>query len=79
MNLLFCKYENKETSATALVYYDPDFSEFVVKFYKNKIRLKDADYFTSDENDALSTAKVTVFPDRPSGDPREERTGGRKR
>lgn len=34
--------------------------EYVVKFYENGKHLKDADYFTADKDDAISTAKVEL-------------------
>jgi len=40
----------------ATVFYDFDYEEFVVKFYRNGAYVENADYFTDDRNDACGTA-----------------------
>jgi hypothetical protein len=40
----------------AIVFYDFDYEEFVVKFYRGADAIPDADYFTDDQDDAVATA-----------------------
>ena len=40
----------------ATVFYNFEYEEFVVKFYRNGVALPDADYFTDDRLDAIETA-----------------------
>ncbi len=40
----------------ATVFYDFDYEEFVVKFWRDGVYLPDADYFTDDRADAVATA-----------------------
>jgi predicted metalloendopeptidase len=40
----------------ACVFYNFDYEEFVVKFWRNGVYLPDADYFTDDRSDAVGTA-----------------------
>jgi len=57
MKYIFNKYGSPFCQHASIVYYDPNFEEFTVKFYKENKHLPDADYFTSDESDALGTAE----------------------
>ena len=41
---------------SATVFYDFDYEEFVVKFFRNGVVIDDADYFTDDRADAVATA-----------------------
>jgi hypothetical protein len=41
---------------SAVVFYDFDYEEFVVKFYRGADVIPDADYFTDDQADAVQTA-----------------------
>jgi len=41
---------------TATVFYDFEWEEFVVKFWRDGKYLPDADYFTDDRADAVETA-----------------------
>ena len=40
----------------ATVFYDFEYEEFVVKFYRGAVYLAEADYFTTDRADAIETA-----------------------
>ena len=40
----------------ATVFYNFEYEEFVVKFYRDGILLRDADYYTNDKADAIETA-----------------------
>ena len=40
----------------ATVFYDFEYEEFVVKFYREAVYLEEADYFTTDRTDAIETA-----------------------
>jgi len=40
----------------ATVFYDFEYEEFVVKFYRGAVPIAEADYFTSDRLDAIETA-----------------------
>jgi|GEM_PF-5102127 len=40
----------------AIVFYDFDYEEFVVKFYRGPEVIEDGDYFTDDQDDAIATA-----------------------
>jgi hypothetical protein len=40
----------------ATVFYDFEYEEFVVKFYRGAVHLAEADYFTGDRLDAIETA-----------------------
>ncbi len=44
------------SAPNATVFYDFDYEEFVVKFYRDGVLLPDADYFTNDQADAVATA-----------------------
>ena len=44
------------SAPSAVVFYDFDYEEFVVKFYRNGVYLPEADYFTDDRVDACKTA-----------------------
>lgn len=41
---------------TATVFYDFEWEEFVVKFFRGGVYQEGADYFTNDRNDACGTA-----------------------
>lgn len=41
---------------SAVVFYDFDYEEFVVKFFRGDVPIPDADYFTDDQADAVATA-----------------------
>ena len=40
----------------ATVFYDFEYEEFVVKFYRGAVYLVEADYFTIDRAEAIETA-----------------------
>jgi len=40
----------------ASVFYDFDYEEFVVCFYRDGVEIPNARYFTSDQSDAVETA-----------------------
>ena len=44
----------------AKVFYDRDWEEYRVKFFKDGIYVGNADYHTNDKDDALDTADYTV-------------------
>jgi hypothetical protein len=44
------------SAPNATVFYDFDYEEFVVKFYRDGVCIPDADYFTDDRADAVETA-----------------------
>jgi len=44
------------SAPNAVVFYDFDYEEFVVKFYKDNVPIEGADYFTNDQADAVDTA-----------------------
>jgi hypothetical protein len=44
------------SAPNAVVFYDFDYEEFVVKFYKDNVPIEGADYFTDDQADAVDTA-----------------------
>jgi predicted metalloendopeptidase len=44
------------SAPNATVFYDFDYEEFVVQFYRNGVLIPDADYFTDDQADAVDTA-----------------------
>ena len=46
------------SAPSATVFYNFEYEEFVVKFYRNGVALPDADYFTDDRLDAIETANV---------------------
>ena len=41
---------------SATVFYNFEYEEFVVKFYREGVYLTEADYFTTDRSDAIETA-----------------------
>jgi hypothetical protein len=45
----------------AKIYFDTDLSEYRVRFYRHAEYVSEADYFTSDKTDALSTARVQTL------------------
>jgi hypothetical protein len=44
------------SAPNATVFYNFDYEEFVVKFYRGGVVIDDADYFTDDQDDAVATA-----------------------
>ena len=40
----------------ATVFYDFEYGEFVVKFYRGAVPIVEADYFTTDRLEAIETA-----------------------
>jgi hypothetical protein len=44
------------SAPSAAVFYDFEYEEFVVKFYRGADVIPDADYFTDDQADAVATA-----------------------
>lgn len=44
------------SAPSATVFYDFEYEEFVVKFYRGAVWIAEADYFTSDRLDAIETA-----------------------
>ncbi len=44
------------SAPNATVFYNFEYEEFVVKFYRDGVALPDADYFTNDRTDAIETA-----------------------
>lgn len=51
-------FENE--SDKAIVYRDPDWNEYRVVFYRDGVKLPDANYYTGDKEDAMSTAQHEV-------------------
>lgn len=49
-------YSNETKARTAKVYHDSEYGEYAVKFYCAGLYQIDADYFTSDRDDAIGTA-----------------------
>ena len=43
---------------SAVVRWNTDYKEFVVKFYVANVHQKDADYFTNNREDAVGTARL---------------------
>lgn len=43
------------------ILFNPDYDEYVVKFYKEDVHQANADYFTDDKQDAVDTAKSTMY------------------
>ena len=41
---------------SATVFYEFEYEEFVVKFYREGVSLEEADYFTTDRAEAIETA-----------------------
>jgi hypothetical protein len=44
------------SAPNATVFYNFEYEEFVVKFYRDGVALPDADYFTNDRTEAIETA-----------------------
>lgn len=44
----------------AIVYFNSDYNEYVVKFYQDNDYYKHADYFTDDVEDAIDTAHLQL-------------------
>lgn len=44
------------SAPNATVFYDFDYGEFVVQFYRNGVVIPDANYITNDQSDAVETA-----------------------
>lgn len=53
-------YEAVRNLRSAVVFYDFDFGEFVVKLFVNGVYDASADYFTDDRCDACGTADAMV-------------------
>jgi hypothetical protein len=49
---------NKSIGFQAKIYYNPDYSEYIVKYYdENKKKMPESTfYFTDDKDDAINTA-----------------------
>lgn len=56
MRLIQTNYSSTKKEKMAKVYRDTELQEYVVKFYNNNVYQKNADYFTPDKDDAVSTA-----------------------
>lgn len=50
----------EDGNKVARVYRDTEWDEFVVKFWVDGERREQADYYTNDRGDAISTAKYWV-------------------
>lgn len=59
-NRKFAEFINCETAKTTKVYWSSVFQEFTVKLYVRGVHQKDADYHTSDRDDALGTAQAMM-------------------
>ncbi len=59
-NLLLKDHIRKDSENFAKVYWNREYSEFVVKFTFVGVRVEEADYFTNDLQDAIGTAKHTL-------------------
>ena len=46
------------SAPNATVFYDFDYENFVVKFYRDGVALPDADYFTGDRIEAIEIANA---------------------
>jgi hypothetical protein len=55
-------YEAVRDSRSAVVFYDFDYGEFVVKLFTDGVYDASADYFTDDRCDACGTADAMVEP-----------------
>ena len=53
-------YEVSSGNVTAKVYRDSEWNEFRVRFYFDGILNEDADYFTTDKEDAIESANFAV-------------------
>ncbi len=42
------------------VFFNPELSEYIVRFYSGKEHLEQLDYFTNCANDALETMRVQI-------------------
>ena len=50
-----------ENGKKTKVYWNADYSEYVVRFFNHKgVHMDASDYFTNDKKDALNTAKIAV-------------------
>ncbi len=54
------RVHNDDQSKVAVVYYDRDDWEYVVKFFRDGEYQEEADYFTSNKTDAIGTANHYV-------------------
>ncbi len=57
---LIDKFFNDELEERSSIYYDPEWQEFVVKFWQHGEYQANADYFTNDKADAILTAKALI-------------------
>lgn len=48
----------------ARVYHDPEWREFVVRFYAGGLHMDGSDYHTDDYEDAVATARAAVRDER---------------
>lgn len=53
---------DSNTNRRAVVRYNDEWEEYVVTFYRDGVKQKKADYFTSDLDDAISTAEFFIKP-----------------
>ncbi len=42
------------------VFFNPEYDEYLVRFFNGKEHLEELDYFTDDANDALETMRVQI-------------------
>ena len=42
------------------VFFNPEYDEYIVKFYNGREHLKQLDYFTDCANDALETMRIQI-------------------
>lgn len=43
------------------ILWDSDWEEYIVRFYKDGVYMAESDYYTDDKEDALDTAKATLY------------------
>jgi hypothetical protein len=53
-------YQRPDRVRSAVVFYDFEYEEFVVRFYDSGIPLRECDYHTNDRTDAIGTAQLAV-------------------
>jgi hypothetical protein len=54
---IIAKFLDTKTGAIAKVYRDPEWNEYVVKYFNhNGVHMDASDYHTNDKQDALNTA-----------------------
>jgi len=58
-NRKVAEFRDTTNDAVSKVYYDPEYKEYIVRFYNSAgTWMDDADYFTNDKEDALNTAGI---------------------